>query len=144
MIVKIFRAVWFISLLIVTAVLFYGYATLPENVIVSENGTNIYDITRDMFFYIVLGFLSVINVMVVTIARIGVKNEAFKTWFYGLIITFNIFFIVAISFISLYNSGETYDYKRLETIIYTSIGLFSFWTVGWPVYIGYKRFSGKS
>ena len=143
MTVKIFRAVWFISLLLVTASLLYGYASLPEYVTVQEHGTDILQITKDTFFYIVLGMLSVINVLVFLIAKIAIKNDAFRTWFYGLVITFNIFFIVAISFISLYNSGENYDYKRLEAIIYTSIGLFSFWTVGWPVYIGYRRLVGK-
>lgn len=141
---KIFRAVWFFSLLAVTAALLYGYASLPENVIVQDDGVNLMQITRDTFFYIVLGLLAVINVLVFFIAQIAVKNKPFQNWFYGLIVTFNIFFIVGISFIWIYNSGEHYDYTRLETTIYGSIAVFCCWTVGWPLYWGYTRIVNKS
>ena len=142
-ILRIFKAVWFISMLTVLAFLLYSYATLQEEVVVYEQGTEIMRIGRDTFFYIIVGLLASINVLVYVIAKVVLNNE-YKTWFYGLIITFNIFFIIAIAFISLYNSGEIYDYSKLEVILYSSIMLFSFWTVGWPIYIGYKRFVGKS
>ena len=144
MIAKVFRFVWVISVVGVGAILLYGYAMLPEKVIVHEGETGSMEIARDTFFYITLGLLSVINVLVFVVAKVAVRQDAFKAWFYGLIITFNAFFVIAINFIALYNSGEVYDYKRLEVIIYASIGLFSFWTVCWPVYIGYKRFFSQS
>lgn len=143
-VLRIFRAVWFISMVAVVAVLLYGYASLQEEVGVYENGTEIMRISRDTFFYIALGLLAVINVLVYLVASVSKQNTEFRTWFYGLIITFNLFFIIGIAFVSLYNSGEGYDYTRLETIIYGSIALFSIWTVGWPLYIGYKRFLGRS
>lgn len=143
-ILRIFRAIWFVSMLAVLAFLLYGYATLKEDVVVYEEGTELMRISRDTFFYLVLGMLAFINVLVYIIAKIMVNNTEYRIWFYGLIITFNMFFIIAIGFISLYNSGEIYDYSKLKIILYTSIGLFSFWTVGWPLYMGYKRFVGKS
>jgi len=142
-ILRLFKAVWFVSLLAVTTVLLYGYASLHENVEVFENGTEMMRIDRDTFFYIVLGLVAFINVLVFIIAKIAQQTE-FRTWFYGLIITFNIFFIVGIGFVTLYNSGEAYDYSRLQSVIYGSIALFSAWTVGWPLYVGYKRFLSRS
>lgn len=143
-ILRIFRSVWFLSLMAVTAVLMYGYASMQEEVIVSEELESTVRISRDTFFYIVLAFLAIINVLVFIIARIMVRSEDFKSWFYGLVITFNIFFIVGIGFVSLYNSGEAYRYARLEPIIYASIGLFVIWSFSWPVYLGYKRLSSRS
>ncbi len=142
-ILRLFKAFWFVSLLAVTVVLLYGYASLQDSVEVFENGTEIMRIDRDTFFYIVLGLLAFINVLVFIIAKVAQQTE-FRTWFYGLIITFNIFFIIGISFVTLYNSGEIYNYSRLQSIIYGSIALFSLWTVGWPLYIGYKRFLSRS
>lgn len=132
------------SLLAVTAALMYGYASMHEEVIVREEVQSTIRMSRDTFFYVVLAFLSIINVLVFIIARIMVRSEDFKSWFYGLVITFNIFFIVGIGFISLYNSGEAYDYARLEPLIYASIGLFLVWSFAWPIYLGYKRLSGRS
>jgi hypothetical protein len=143
-ILRIFRSIWFLSLMSVTVALLYGYASMQEEVVVREEVASSIRISRDTFFYIVLAFLSIINVLVFIIARIMVRSEDFKSWFYGLVITFNIFFIVAIGFVSLYNSGESYNYTRLEPIIYASIALFVAWSVAWPVYLGYKRASGRS
>ncbi|HEX5170713.1 MAG TPA: hypothetical protein VFW11_16180 [Cyclobacteriaceae bacterium] len=143
-VLRIFKTVWFLSLIATAAVLLYGYASLHEQVGVYENGTEILQITRDAFFYIVLGFIAMINVLVFVMAKIVAQNLDFRIWFFGLIVTFNIFVIVGVSFVALYNSGEVYDYRRLEAIIYGSIALFSIWTVGWPFYMGYKRFLSKS
>lgn len=141
---RIFRSVWFLSLMAVTAALLYGYASMQEEVVVREEVESSISISRDTFFYIVLACLAIINVLVFIIARIMVRSEDFKSWFYGLVITFNIFFIVGIGFISLYNSGESYQYARLQPIIYASIGLFVIWSFSWPLYLAYKRLSSRS
>jgi hypothetical protein len=62
------------------------------------------------------------------------EDMDFKSWFYGLVVTLNIFFIVGISFISLYNSTEKFDYESIGIIIYGSLGLIVVWSLGWPVY----------
>lgn len=139
MIVKIFRAVWFLSLLLLTAALLYGYALLPERVVVTSDATGDTAVARDTFFYVILSFITVINALVFLIAKVAEKNEGFRSWFYGLIVTFNIFFAIGINFIALYNSGERYDYSRLEVFIYSSIILFCVWFIAWPMYWGYRR-----
>lgn len=143
-ILRIFRSVWFLSLLAVMAALLYGYASMREEIIVREAVEGSIRISRETFFYMVLALLTIINVLVFIIARIMVRSEDFKSWFYGLVITFNIFFIVGIGFISLYNSGETYDYSRLQPVMYGSVGLLVVWSFAWPVYVSFKRLAGRS
>jgi hypothetical protein len=144
MVFRIFRSIWFFSLLAVTVVLLYSYASMPEEVVVKEQGQATITLSRDTFFYIVLSFLAIINVFVFIVARIMVRNDDFKSWYYGLVTTFNFFFMIGVAFVSLYNSGESYDYSRLEVIIYGSIGLFIAWGVAWPVYLLYKRYLKRS
>ncbi len=132
------------SLLAVTAALMYGYASMQEYVVVQEAVNGAIRISRETFFYMVLALLTIINVFVFIIARIMVRSEDFKSWFYGLVITFNIFLIVGIGFVSLYNSGEMYDYARLQPVVYGSIGLLLLWSFAWPIYVSYKRLVGKS
>ena len=139
MILKIFKAVWFLSLLLVTAALLYGYASLPENVMINRGMEGDMIIGRETFFYVVLALVGVLNVLVFLIAKVAAKSEGFRTWFYGLIITFNVFFVVGVNFIALFNSGEKYDYSRLDNVIYASIALFCLWSVGWPLYWSYQR-----
>lgn len=143
-ILRIFRSVWFLSLLAVTAALMYGYASMQEYVVVQEAVNGAIRISRETFFYMVLALLTIINVFVFIIARIMVRSEDFKSWFYGLVITFNIFLIVGIGFVSLYNSGEMYDYARLQPVVYGSIGLLLLWSFAWPIYVSCKRLVGKS
>lgn len=117
---------------------------MREEVVVQETVEGSFRISRETFFYMVLALLTIINVLVFIIARIMVRSEDFKSWFYGLVITFNIFFMVGIGFVALYNSGEAYDYSRLQPVMYGSIGLLLLWSFAWPLYVSYKRLAGKS
>jgi energy-coupling factor transporter transmembrane protein EcfT len=117
---------------------------MREEVVVQETVEGSFRISRETFFYMVLALLTIINVLVFIIARIMVRSEDFKSWFYGLVITFNIFFMVGIGFVALYNSGEEYDYSRLQPVMYGSIGLLLLWSFAWPLYVSYKRLAGKS
>ncbi len=144
MAVKIFRMIWFLSLLAVTGILLYQYANLSQSVVVMEDGGEMISISRDSFFYIVIAFICVLNVLVFIVGKLNAADENFRSWFYGLIISLNFFFIIAISFITLYNGGEKYDYQRLQYIIYAALGLFMGWAILWPLYWGFKRLAGKS
>lgn len=144
MIVRIFRVVWFLSLLAVTGILLFQYASMPESLIVMEEGTDIFAIGREAFFYSVIGLISVINVLVFIISKMYDKDSALRSWFFGLIIAINFFFIISVSFIALYNGGEKYDYSRLEYVLYFSVGLFVTWALLWPLYWGYRRINSKS
>ena len=137
--VKIFKAVWFLSMLGVLVILLYTYAGLPIDVVVNENGGTFISVGKDNFFYLAAGFIAIINTLVFLVNKFYSKDLDFRTWFYGLVICLNFFFVVALNFISLYNSGDDFDYSRIEYLILGSTGLFVVWAIGWPVYSLYKK-----
>lgn len=144
MILKIFRSVWFLSLLGVLATLLLVYASVQETVVVQEEGIRQVILTRDVFFYVALAIMIVVNAMVFLVKKFYLKDEAFRSWFHGLLITFNIFFVVALSLISSFNSGERFDFSRIGFVVYGSVALMVAWAVAWPVAHFYRRFSSKS
>lgn len=145
MILKVFKAVWFLSLLGVLANLMYVYASLPEEVTVSGEGDATQVISREALFYSALAFILVLNLLVYLFSKSITPSEEFRSWLHGLVITVNIFFVVGFSFISLYNSSEHYDYERIGPIIYGSVILVVLWAVAWPVYlIGRKIFAKRA
>ena len=143
MIARVFGAVWFLSLLAITATLLYQYASFPQTVTLLEAEPGPISVSSEVLFYLVLASISILNVLIFPVTFFS-KDPSFRAWFFGLITTLNIFLIISVSFITLYNSGEKYDYQRLEMIIQGSIGLFVFWTLVWPIYWAYKNFIKKS
>ncbi len=143
MVLKIFKGIWFLSVLITLVVLLLNYASLPEEVAVQEDGVSQVSINKEAFFYLATGFLALINVLVFIINKLYAKQTDFRTWFYGLVITFNIFFIISISLINVYNSSEKFNYNNIAFAIYGSLALLIGWTVAWPAYIIYLKFFPK-
>lgn len=143
MILKIFRAVWFLSFLAAFACLMYVYASLQETVIVQQEGVSPVVLSRDGVFYLSLAFMTIINVLVYIVGKVYAGNEPLRSWFHGLVVTLNIFFIIALSYISLFNSGERFDFDRAGAIVLGSVLLFMTWTAAWPVYLIFRKFSAK-
>jgi hypothetical protein len=144
MILKVFKAVWFLSLLGVLANLMYVYAGLPEQVSVAEEGgATAYVMDKEALFYSALAFIGVLNLLVYLFSKSITPSESFRTWIHGLVITLNIFFVVGFSFIGLYNSAEHFDYARIGPIIYGSVILVGVWAVAWPIYAIGRRIFAK-
>lgn len=142
MTLKLFKAIWFLSMLAVFANLLYVYASLPEQVSLLEEGVETYAIGREQLFYSAMVVIALANVMVYLFSKSIAPDENFRTWLHGLVITLNIFFIIGLSFISLYNSVEKFDFSRIGFIIYSSVILVVVWALSWPVYsIGRKLIS---
>ena len=143
MIVKLAKAVWFLSLLGALAALLLIYASLPEQVVVQQENAKLVSLPRDTVFYLSLALMTLGNVLVYIIAKVYQKNEAFRTWFYGFVVTLNIFFIVALNLLNLFNNAEKFDYKRIDFVIYGSVVLVILWALTWPFYILYRKISRK-
>jgi hypothetical protein len=139
MALKLFRGVWFLSVLVVFASLLYTYAGLPEQVVVQEETNGQITMGRDPFFYIMVAVIVLVNIMVYVIGKMFERDQDFRAWFHGLIITINIFFVIAMSHLGLYNSAESFDYSRIGFIIYGSVGLIILWAASWPVYQLYRK-----
>src|SRR5882672_977670 len=113
MIVKIFKGVWFLSLLVTLTVFMYVYASLPEDIQLAE-GKVPFTMSRNGLFYLTLAVLSIFNVLVFAFSRLyRQKNELLTAWFYGLVTFLHLFLIVALQFFNLYNSNEKFDYNSI-------------------------------
>ncbi len=143
MTLKLFRAAWFLSMLAVLANLLYVYASLPELVSLMEKEIETYSVGREQLFYTAMAVTAFANVMVYLFSKKVTPREDFRTWLHGQVITLNIFFIIGMSFISLYNSAEHFDFSRIGFIIYSSVGLVVFWALGWPIYLIGRKFIAK-
>ncbi|HTF21226.1 MAG TPA: hypothetical protein VK658_24285 [Chryseolinea sp.] len=139
MVLKLFKAVWFLSMLATLVILIFNYAGLPETVVVQEEGPSVFRLSRDAYFYTMTAFIAVANMMVFPIGKVFAWQPAFRSWFYGLVIALNFFFIVSMNFVGLFNSGEKFDYNQIRYIVYFSVGLFLVWTISWPFYLLYRR-----
>jgi hypothetical protein len=145
MTLKIFRGVWFLSMMAVFANLLYVYASLPETVAVLEAGVEVVTVSREILFYAAMVTIALVNALVYFFSKALAPNEDFRTWLNGLVITLNIFFIIGMSFVSLYNSTEHFDFSRIGFIIYGSVGLVLLWALGWPLFwVGKKLMSKES
>jgi len=142
MILKIFKAVWFLSLMAWLALFLYVYASLPEEVLIREAENKVF-LSREAVFYLFLAAIVLVNGLVFIVSRLFTDRENFLSWFCGLIICFNFFFVIVLNFINLVNSGEKFNYDRIGYVIYGSVGLFVFWAVGWPVYSFFRKFLSK-
>ncbi len=139
MIAKVLRAVWFLSVLFLLATLLYAYASMPLELVVGQEDVSLTMVSRETVFYVALGLFTFVNVFVYIVARFRKADHAFMGWFYGLIVTLNIFMVVSLSFITVANTGEKYDFSNVGYLIYGSIGLFSIWLLSWPVYRLFRK-----
>lgn len=140
MLLKIFRVVWFLSVVALLAFLLIGYANWHEQVIVREEPTGQTLVARDTLFYILMSIFLIVNLLVYLMKSLFPREESMRTWFHGLVITINIFFIIALNLVGLYNSYEKFDYSRVGFMIYGSIGLIVVWSLAWPIYVLTQKF----
>jgi hypothetical protein len=139
MALKLLKALWFLSMVVALLALLYVYAGLPQQVVVQdEDGTRV-AISNEAFFYVVMTFVAITNVLVFVVGKVFHSSHELRTWFYGLITSLNIFFIVGMNVISVYNSSEKFNYDRVAFVIYGSIVVMVLWAVAWPVYRLFKR-----
>jgi|SRR5690606_38405311 len=141
MILKIFRAVWFLSVLVVLANLLYVYASLPE-VVVVQSGDEV-SLSREWLFYIATFTIVGLNVMVYLMKVMYANGENLRSWFHGLVITLNIFIIIALHALNIYNSNEIFDAALVTAYLTGSLALVFLWALAWPVYLLVQRFLVK-
>lgn len=144
MALKLLKGIWFVSMMASLGTLLYVYAGLPQEVIIQNKAGSAVSISNEVFFYVVMMFLAISNVMVFVIGKLFQQERDFRTWFFGLITTLNIFFIIALVYISQYNSNERFDYGRIAFLIYGSVALIVLWAALWPGFLIFKRASSKS
>lgn len=144
MILKIFRVVWFFSIVAFLGFFMYVYASLPDPVVVMDEPERVV-LGKETVFYSILITIAVFNMFVYVFRSLNKteEGEGFVSWFYGLVICLNLFFIVAVSYLSLFNSGERFEYDRIGPIIYGSVSLMVLWAFSWPVYLAGRKYFAK-
>lgn len=143
MALKIFRAVWFLSVLAVLARLLFGYAGWQEELIIQEQAGEQTLVGKEFLFYVLVALITIVNVVVYVFGKLFQRQEDLRCWIHALVTSINIFFIVGISLVGLYNSFEKYDYARINFIIYGSVGLIILVSLAWPVYALAQKFFVK-
>lgn len=139
MISKVLKGVWFLSVLVSFGALLYAYASMPVELVVGEKDLSLTMVSRETVFYVALALFAFVNVFVFIVAKFRNKDHGFMAWFYGLIVTLNIFMIISLSFITVANTGEKYDFSNVGYLIYGSIGLFVIWLISWPIYQLFRK-----
>ena len=140
MIIKVFKVVWFVSLLTMTGVFIYCYASWPQDVNLGEEQGSI---DKGILFYACLGLTAVFNALAFMIVRMKFSH-AFATWFYGLLISLHTFLVSGFIFITIFNSLEKYNYSQLGPTLYGSMILLIVWIVGWPAYYVFTKMTAQS
>lgn len=138
MVLRLFRAAWFLSVVVVLANLLYVYASLPEVVVIrtGEDGS----LSREWLFYIAMVTIVGVNVLVYLFKLMFAEGERVRSWFHGLVITFNIFFIIALQALNVFNSNEVFDHSLVTIYLTGSLTLILLWAAGWPLYLLVQRF----
>jgi hypothetical protein len=143
MALRIFRAIWFLSVLGVFVRLLFGYAGWQDELVIQERAGEQLLINKEILFYVLTLLIVLINVVVYIFGKLYKQQEQLRSWIHILITSINIFFVVAISLIGVFNSYEKYDYGRIEFIIYGSVSLIVLVALAWPVYAASQKFFVK-
>ena len=144
MALKLLKGLWFLSMLAALGSLLYVYAGLPQDVVIQHDADANVSVSNEAFFYLVMVLLAISNAMVYAFGKVFERDIDFRAWFHGLVMTLNIFFIIALVYIMQYNSNERFDYGRIAGVIYGSVALIVLWAFFWPVYRIFKRLNSKS
>ena len=142
MVKTVFKGVWFFSLIGLLAVFFYVYASLPESVVVYGE-LDAVRVSKELLFYISIAVIAGWNVLVYLVPSLMRPSSEFMVWLCGLIICFNLFFIITLGFINIFNSNERYDYSNMGFAVYGSLILLIVSSLSWPFYLFFRKFSRK-
>ena len=140
---KILKMIWLVSFGGATLVLFYVYSSLPEMVAYSGNEATSFEyIDKELFFYFFLFVLALSNILLYAIsARKWIRSSSsqkisrLNAWKFGLGVVINIFLVISMIFISIFNSGEKFDYSNFGYLVYFSLALVILWVISLPFVI---------
>ena len=140
---KVLKLIWLVSFIGVSVALFYVYSGLPDMVAYSgDEATSFEYIDKELFFYFFLGVIAIINVLLYAISgkRLIRSNSSQKisrvtSWKFGLGVVVNLFLVISMIFISIFNSGEKFDYSNFGYLVYFSLALVVLWIVSLPFVI---------
>ncbi len=140
---RILKMIWLVSFVGATVVLFYVYSSLPDMVAYSGDEVTSFEyIDRELFFYFFLIVLALLNILLYSIsARKWIRSSSTQkinrltSWKFGLGVVVNIFLVISMVFVSIFNSGEKFDYSNFGYLVYFSLALVILWVISLPFVI---------
>jgi len=140
---RLFRAFWYLTVLIVFFGLMYSFASLPELVQYLEGQASI---SSDLYFYVTLGVIALSNFALYVLAQKFTTEDTdltltnkLQSWLYALNSSLNLFYFVALMFVMMHNSSEKWNFELLGYGLYISIGIVFLCVLSLPVLM----FTGK-
>lgn len=141
--IRIIRVFTTFSILLFLIILLIVYAFLPDpvGIMFSNSGEKLYTISRNVFFYSLLGSFFLVQ-LTFYLFRIYVLNNWLKNsekqnlsvWFRGMFLTVNIFFILMVIFLGLANNAIDYTYKSILNLAFAGPVLLLIWLLLLPVF----------
>lgn len=137
---KLFNLSWFFTFVLFFAALTLSYAYLPENIGIHADNSGAADqfVKKETFFYAGLIIFVISNIVSFYFIRVldsvpsstsfYFKNPAFKSkitsWFAGFVTMVNLFLVIAVSYIAMFNS-QAYQIEKYNYLLYLIPVLFA-------------------
>jgi hypothetical protein len=119
------------------------YAFSPEmvGIVYSPEGEAVYEVSRNMFFYSAM-ILFMIFQLIFYLFKVNVIRHRFQgekgtklgTWFRGMFLGVNVFFILMIIFIGLASNAVDYSFSSINYIALIGPVLILFWLLIFPLF----------
>ena len=128
---------WFISIFVFFLALLYVYAYLPSSVSIYADARGMADmhIDREYFFYLLLGFFGLANIAFYSLSKLihlqylpnvnlndqlrkRTLKEDLADWLLGLAAALNIFLVLGMIFLGVFNNSEGITFSHYGLVVY--------------------------
>ncbi len=141
--IRILRVFTTFSIIIFLIVLLIVYSFLadPVGIMFSNNGEFIYTISRNVFFYSLVGIFFLVQLIFYLFRTYVLNNwlinpdrQSLDIWFRGMFLIVNIFFILLLIFLGLANNAINYTYQSIVKLAMAGPVLMILWLLLLPVF----------
>ncbi|MEQ8925254.1 MAG: hypothetical protein RLO81_05535 [Fulvivirga sp.] len=142
---RLIKALWFTTLLAVSAFLLFVYAGFREDQLIFINNT-FEGLDRETFFFLALTLITVSNFTFYILSwrlrkQDNKMTEFIKGWLMGMAAALNFFLIVVLSFLQIFNGGENFNYQSIGYLIFVSLGAVIISVLSLPVFLVKEKIS---
>jgi hypothetical protein len=144
---KILKFFTTISIILFLAVIVIVYAFVPDpcGLLFSDNGSILYSLPINTFFYSSLFIFMIIQILLMVFDKIFLSGSKqtnsvkLETWFQGMRLSINLFIILLLIFIGLANNAVDYSYSSIHLIIYFASLIIVIWFLTLPFFIFHTK-----
>lgn len=133
---RLVKYMWFLSVLALLGSLLWIYASLPAEVgVLADNrGEASEFLAKNQFFYLVFGFCALVNIILFGLRNMLISHSqsfankinpsrlslqlSLSNWMLAFASSLNVFFILALVYLSAFNSTENIDLGTYGVLVY--------------------------